>query len=59
MREQEINERKNETKRELNMLDDEINDVLQKLDADFTTLITKLNFLKNLMVLRALKKKEN
>ena len=44
MREQEINERKNETKRELNMLDDEINDVLQKLDADFTTLITKCKF---------------
>ena len=26
------------------MLDDEINDVLQKLDADFTTLITKCKF---------------
>ena len=30
LREQEINEIKNETKRKLNMLDDEINDILEK-----------------------------
>ena len=38
MREQEINELKNETKRKLNMLDDETNDILEKLDANLTTL---------------------
>ena len=37
MREQEINEIKNETKRKLNMLDDEINDILEKLDTNLTT----------------------
>ena len=41
MREQEINEIKNETKRKLNMLDDEI---LEKLDVDLTNLITKCKF---------------
>ena len=30
LREQEINEIKNETKRKLNMLNDEINDILEK-----------------------------
>ena len=44
MREQEINEIKNETKRKLNMLDDEINDLLEKLDADLTTLRLKCEF---------------
>ena len=38
MREQEINEIKNEAKRELNMLDDETNDILEKLDVNLTTL---------------------
>ena len=38
MREQEINEMKNGTKRNLNMLDDEKNDILEKLDANLTTL---------------------
>ena len=38
MREQENNEIKNETKRKLNMLDDEINDILEKLDVNLTTL---------------------
>ena len=38
MREQEINEIKNETKRKLNMLDDEINDILEKLDVNLMTL---------------------
>ena len=44
MREQEINEIKNETKRKLNMLDDEINDMLEKLDVDLTPLRLKLEF---------------
>ena len=43
LREQEINGIKNE-KRKLNMLDDEINNVSEKLDADLTTLITKCKF---------------
>ena len=43
-REQEINEIKNKTKRKLNMLDDEVNDILEKLDVDLTTLITKCKF---------------
>ena len=30
------------------MLDDEVNNILEKLDADLTTLITKYFFLKNL-----------
>ena len=38
MREQEINEIKNKTKRKLNMLDDKINDILEKLDLNLTTL---------------------
>ena len=38
MREQENNEIKNETKRKLNMLDDEINNILEKLDENLTTL---------------------
>ena len=33
-----INEIKNKTKRKLNMLNDEINDILQKLDVNLTTL---------------------
>ena len=37
-REQEINEIKNETKRELNMLYHEISDILEKLDVNLTTL---------------------
>ena len=38
LREQEINEMKNETKRKWNMLDDEINDILEKLDRNLMTL---------------------
>ena len=38
MREQEINEIKNETKRKLNILDNEINDISEKLDVNLTTL---------------------
>ena len=37
-REQKINEIKNETKKKLNILDDEINDILEKLDVNLTTL---------------------
>ena len=43
LREPEINEIKNETKRKLNMLDDEINYILEKLDVRLTTL--KLRFI--------------
>ena len=35
--------KKKETKRKLNMLDDETNDVLEKLDVDLTILIYKCN----------------
>ena len=38
MREQEKNEIKNDTKRKLNIADDEINDILEKLDVNLTTL---------------------
>ena len=38
LREQEINEIKKEKKRKLNMLDDEVNDILEKVDKDLTTL---------------------
>ena len=58
-REQEINEIKNETKRKLNLLDGEINDILKKSDVDLTTLIIKCNFLTNLMNTISLKSKEN
>ena len=44
LREQEINEIKNKTKRKLNMLDDEVNDMLENLDVDLITLKTKCNF---------------
>ena len=37
MREQEINEIKNETKRKLSMLNDEIRNILEKLDVIVTT----------------------
>ena len=45
-REQEINEIKNETKRESNMLDDETSKILEKLDVDLTTLRLKCKFFK-------------
>ena len=44
LREQEINETKYETKRKLNMLDDEVNDILERLHVDITTFITKCKF---------------
>ena len=43
-REQEINEIKNETKRDSNMLDDETSKILEKLDVDLTTLRLKCKF---------------
>ena len=43
-REQEINEIKNETKRESNMLDDETSKILEKLEVDLTTLRLKCKF---------------
>ena len=44
MREEKINEIKNKAKRKLNMWHDEINDILEKLDVDLTTLITKCKY---------------
>ena len=44
LRKQEINEIKNKRKIKLNMLDDKINDIFEKMDVDLTTLITKWNF---------------
>ena len=44
MREQEINEINNETKRNLNMIDDEISDTLEKLDVNLTTLALRSRF---------------
>ena len=41
------------------MLDDEINDILKKLDVDLTTLRLKCEFLKNLMNAILLKRREN
>ena len=43
-REQEINEIKSETKRELNMLNNEISNNLEKLGADLTTSRLKCKF---------------
>ena len=45
LREQEVNEIKNETKRKLNMLDDNINDILEKLYVNLTTLKLRCIFL--------------
>ena len=44
LREQEINEIKNEAKRKLNMLDNDINDILEKLDVNVTTLKVRCRF---------------
>ena len=38
LKEQEIDETKNKTKRELSMLDDEISDILEKLDVNVKSL---------------------
>ena len=48
MREQEINEIKNETKGKLNMLDDEISDILEQLDVNATALKLRCRFCEKL-----------
>ena len=47
LKEQEINEIKNETKRKLNMLDNEINSILEKLDENLRTLEPRCIFCEN------------
>ena len=47
MKEQEINEIKNETKRKLNMLDNEINNILEKLDENLRALEPRCIFCEN------------
>ena len=44
LREQEIIETKNETKRVLNMLDDEVRDILEKLDLNLINLKLRRKF---------------
>ena len=46
LREQEMDKIKNETKREQNMLDDEISDILETLDVNLTTLELRCSFCK-------------
>ena len=48
MKEQEINEIKNQTKRKLNVLDDEISDVLEKLDVNAAILELRCIFCEKL-----------
>ena len=43
LRKQEINEMKNETKRKLNTLDDEMSDILEKLNVNLMTLELRCN----------------
>ena len=57
MREQEINEIKNETKRKLNMLDDEINNILGKLYVDLSILRLKCEFFEKTCDCNSIKKK--
>ena len=57
MREQEINEIKNETKRKLNMLDDEINNILGKLYVDLSILRLKCEFIEKTCDCNSIKKK--
>ena len=58
MREQEINEIKNETKRKLNMLDDEINNILGKLYVDLSILRLKCEFFEKTCYCNSIKKKK-
>ena len=44
LREQEINQIKNETKRKINMLDDEISNIFNKLDVDLLTVELRCRF---------------
>ena len=55
----EMNKLKLETKRKLNMLDDNISDTLEELDVDLTTLEPKYKFFENFEKHTILKKKEN
>ena len=48
LREQEINQIKNETKRKLNMLDDEISNIFNKLDVDLLTVELRCRFCEKL-----------
>ena len=59
MREQEINEIKNETKRKLNMLDDEINNILGKLYVHLATLRLKCEFFEKLIEYNSIKMERN
>ena len=56
LREQELNKIKIETKRKLNMLDDEINSTFEKLNVDLTTLILKYKFFEKLYEYDSIKK---
>ena len=47
LKEQEINEIKNDAKRKLNMLDDEKSNISENLDVDLTSLILRCKILKN------------
>ena len=47
LREQEISKIKNDIKRKLNMLDDEIRNISENLDEDLTTLILRYEIFKN------------
>ena len=47
LREQEINEIKNKTKRKWNLVDDDINDILEKLDVGLMTSEERCGFYEN------------
>ena len=47
LREQEINEIKNKTKRKWNLVDDDINDILEKLDVGLMTSEERCRFYEN------------
>ena len=47
LREQEINEIKNKTKRKWNLVDDDINDILEKLDLGLMTSEVRCRFYEN------------
>ena len=53
LREKEINEIKNETKRKSNMLDDETSDISEKLDVNLTTLVLRCRFWKRELGLKS------
>ena len=55
----EINEKKNETQRMLNMLDDEINNILGKLNVDLATLGLKCEFFEKRIECNSIKMERN